>query len=99
MKRGDSYYYFYNSGLQPQSVLYKQRTLESEAVAFLDPNTLSADGTISLSSFQFSESGKYLAYALSESGSDWVKIYVKETQTGNLIESKPLEWYPCLIKG
>jgi prolyl oligopeptidase PreP (S9A serine peptidase family) len=45
-KEGDRYYYFHNSGLQPQSVLYTQKTLDSEGTVFLDPNTLSADGSV-----------------------------------------------------
>lgn len=49
---------------------------------FLDPNTLSKDGTIALTKLSFSEDGRYVAYGLSESGSDWIKIHVKDTETG-----------------
>ncbi|KAI9145713.1 prolyl endopeptidase-like protein [Paraphysoderma sedebokerense] len=81
---GDSYYYFHNSGLQPQSILYKipfsstAATSEQKPEVFLDPNTLSADGTVALGSFSFSENGKYFGYTLSKSGSDWSTIHVKK---------------------
>jgi len=58
------------------SVFYKQPSLDSEASEFLDPNKLSPDGTISISSTAFSEDGRYFAYGLSEGGSDWITVHV-----------------------
>ncbi|KAI9101832.1 prolyl oligopeptidase [Phlyctochytrium arcticum] len=93
-KRGDKYYYFHNSGLQAQSVLYQLDTLDGTPKTFLDPNKLSDDGTVSLNTYGFSESGKFFAYALSASGSDWVNIHIRETREGAPMnfEEKPLEW-------
>ena len=93
-KRGEDYYHFHNSGLQAQSVLYQRKGLDAPPRVFLDPNTLSKDGTVSLNTYGFSKSGRYLAYGLSSSGSDWVSVHVRETQEGAPAEAeaRPLEW-------
>lgn len=88
----DKRYYFYeNSGLQNQSVLYRADSLNSEPVVFLDPNTLSDDGTVALTGTSMSDDGKYMAYTISRSGSDWTEIYVLDTETGSLLDDH-IEW-------
>lgn len=46
----------------------------------LDPNTLSEDGTESLSIYAISDDANYLAYGISSSGSDWVTIKVMRVE-------------------
>ena len=91
-KENDGRYYFSkNDGLQNQSVLYRSATPDGEAEVFLDPNTLSDDGTVALTGVFQSHDGKYTAYTISRSGSDWTEIYVMDTETGKLLDDH-IEW-------
>jgi len=80
-KRGQ-YFFFKNDGLQNQAVLYHQPTRSAEPTVLLDPNTLSGDGTVALSTLDLSEDARRLAYATAASGSDWNDIHVRDIATG-----------------
>jgi len=80
-REGTNYYYYKNDGLQNQSVLYMQKNLDWEAEVFLDPNKFSADGTVALGGTAYSNDGKYFAYAVSRSGSDWRDIHVMDVES------------------
>ncbi|XP_021756518.1 prolyl endopeptidase-like [Chenopodium quinoa] len=90
-KRCDKFFYFHNSGLQPQSVLYVQDSLDGKPEVLLDPNQLSDDGTVALNTYSVSEDAKYFAYGLSASGSDWVTIKVMKIEDKR-VEPDTLSW-------
>lgn len=90
-KRDGMYYFYGNDGLQNQSVLYRAKSLDDEPEVFLDPNMLSDDGTVALTGTSFSNDGKYMAYMISRSGSDWTEIYVMDVKTKKLL-SDHIEW-------
>ena len=83
-KRHGKWYFYKNDGLQNQSVLYQMDSLGAEPRVFLDPNTLSTDGTVALKGVYFSHDGKYCAYSISRSGSDWQEFDVIDMKTGKL---------------
>jgi prolyl oligopeptidase len=80
---GDTYFFTKNDGLQNQSVYYIQQGVDGKAEEFLDPNKFSADGTSTLSAFSPSKDAKYLAYGISQGGSDWVTLSVMEIGARN----------------
>ena len=90
-KHGNRYFISRNSGLQNQAVLYTMESLTAEPKVLLDPNTLSADGTVALSGTEISEDGKLLAYGISRSGSDWQEWLVRDIATGKDLPDK-IEW-------
>lgn len=84
-KRQGKWYVYRNNGLQNQSVLYQMDSPTADASkqrVWLNPNALSTDGTVALKGIYFSHNGRYMAYVISRSGSDWEEIYVKDCQTG-----------------
>lgn len=83
-KEGKYEYFYKNNGLQPQAVLYR-KSADGKTEVFLDPNTMSKDGTTSLSSVSFTKDGTLVAYAISEGGSDWVKIITMDVETKKII--------------
>ncbi|MGL4942882.1 MAG: prolyl oligopeptidase family serine peptidase [Thermoguttaceae bacterium] len=89
-------FYFKNTGLQNQSVLY---TIDPNTTApnaneprvLIDPNTMSAGGTVAISGVSVSRDGKLLAYSVAKSGSDWNTIHVIDIATGETLPDC-VEW-------
>jgi len=81
-RQGGRYFFTRNSGLQNQRVLYVAESPDAPPRVLLDPNTLSADGTVALAGFELSDDGARLAYGLSRAGSDWEEWRVRGVATG-----------------
>ncbi|MDA1017660.1 MAG: prolyl oligopeptidase family serine peptidase, partial [Planctomycetota bacterium] len=90
-RRGGRYYFSKNDGLQNQSVLYTLDKLNGEPKVLMDPNTWSKDGTVALAGTAFSDDGKFVAYGVQESGSDWRTWRVMEIETRRVLADE-LKW-------
>ncbi len=90
-KIGEYFIYSKNDGLQNQSVYYYKLGKDGEEMVFIDPNSLSEDGTVSVSLLGSSQDKKYVAYAVNEAGSDWQKIMVREIATNTDLEDE-IKW-------
>jgi prolyl oligopeptidase len=79
-KRGNRVFFERNDGIQNQSVLYVE---EGSAVrVLLDPNAMSVDGTVAVTDYEPSPDGAWIAYAVSDAGSDWKTWHVREVASG-----------------
>ena len=87
-RRGETYFFTKNDGLQNQSVFYIQKGMDGKSDVFLDPNKFSPDGTSVLSAFSLSKDGKYVAYGISQGGSDWVSLSVMEVDSRNKLSDE-----------
>lgn len=82
-KEGKYYYYYKNDGLQNQPVLYRTKNLNNgDLEIVLDPNRWSEKGTTAITALSFNKEGSLLAYAISNGGSDWQTIKIKNLETG-----------------
>ncbi len=85
-KEGNYTYFYKNDGLQNQYVVYRKKENEDKEEVFINPNTFSKDGTVSMAGLNFSKDGSRAAYQISEGGSDWRKVIVIDTESKNAIE-------------
>ena len=90
-RKAGRYFFLKNDGLQNQSVLYKQASLEATPETLLDPNILSEDGTVALSTLAVADNGRLLAYGTAASGSDWEEFRVRDVVTARDL-SDHLKW-------
>ena len=70
-RRGDKTFYFFSDGKKQQAVFMMEDCINCIPEVILDPNEFSEDGTVSLSDISVSPDGEYLAFSISDGGSDW----------------------------
>jgi len=80
--RKERLFYSRREGRMNQPVLYVREGLRGSDRVLLDPNPLSADGTVALDWSYVSEDGRYLAYGVSQSGSEQSTLRVRDVGTG-----------------
>ncbi|MBE9547904.1 MAG: S9 family peptidase [Proteobacteria bacterium] len=90
-RKGPYYFSFRNDGLKNQSSLYVQDRFDTETRLLIDPNSWSDDGTKALSNFVPSPKGRYIAYGIQDSGSDWRTWEVMDTASGKLLDDR-IQW-------
>ncbi|MBB3860750.1 prolyl oligopeptidase [Novosphingobium hassiacum] len=90
-KAGRNYFYTRNAGLQNLSALWMRKGVDGAQRLLLDPNTWSADGSVALAQWEPSPSGRFVAFAEQEAGSDWRRLRVIEVASGRLLDDR-LDW-------
>ena len=91
-EHGGRWFQLRNTGLQAQPVLFVMTSPTGTGRVLLDPNTLSADGTIALMEWTVSRDGRLLAYATSSAGSDWMTWRVRDVETAIDVAGEQLDW-------
>jgi prolyl oligopeptidase len=81
-REGGRIFYLHNTGLQAQSALTMQRSLESPPRIVVDPNTLSPDGSIAVRDYAVSPDGRFVAYNTSRGGADMSETHVRRLSDG-----------------
>jgi len=87
-KEGEWYYFYKNDGLQNQSILYRQKGLEGTPEVFIDPNTMSKDGTAAIGTPSFSKNKKYAVYLEAQAGSDWQMANIMNVADKQLLKDE-----------
>ncbi len=90
-KAGKFYFYTRNSGLQNQAQLFVRSGLGGAPRLLIDPNLWAKDGATALDGWEPSKSGKLLAYAVQDGGTDWRIIRLLDSETGKVLPDE-IKW-------
>ncbi len=90
-KSGDNIFFNYNDGLKNQAQIMVQKDSAGAPEVFFDANTLSKDGTATISIDGFSKDHRYCSYHVNKAGSDWQITYVRDVTTGK-VTGDSLNW-------
>jgi prolyl oligopeptidase len=88
---GGRYFFSKNDGLQNQSVVYVQDSLDGEPKVLMDPNAWSKDGTVALAGLAVTDDAKFVAYGTAAAGSDWNVWKVFDVAAGKTLADE-LKW-------
>lgn len=88
---GGRYLVSRNDGTRQHDQLFVADSLEELREGgrlLVDPDTFSEDGTASLKTYDVSRDGRLLAYQVSEGGSDWTTVRLREVDTGEDLDDE-----------
>jgi prolyl oligopeptidase len=91
IKKGGRYFYFRNSGLENQRILYVRDSVDGPGRVLIDPNRWAEDGATALAEWSASHDGACVAYAVQDGGTDNRTIKVLNVNTGKVL-SDALKW-------
>lgn len=91
LERGGRWFQLRNPGLRNQPLLHVGPEPGAAGRVLIDPNEMSPDGTVSLTGIGVSDDGRKVAYATSDSGSDWMTWRVRDVHSGT-DDADRLEW-------
>ena len=101
IERNGKIFYLRNDGLQSQASLFMQADTNSPPIKVVDPTLIDSDGLTAITDFSVSPDATFIAYALSETGQDWSDWYIKNINTGEVLDEvisgtkfTNLSWYP-----
>jgi prolyl oligopeptidase len=83
--KGTRYFIEKRTGGENQPVIYWREGALGEANVLIDPNNLSAEGTIAVDWWYPSQDGRVVAYGLSEGGSEQSTLHLIEVDSGELL--------------
>ncbi len=90
-RAGSRYFYYKNDGLQNQPILFMMKSLQYVPMSYFDPNKISDDGTTAITQTVPSKDGRYMVFVLSNAGSDWNEVRIKEVSNMKTLPDK-LGW-------
>ena len=83
-----TYFYTERQPDEDQAVLYMKKGLDGAPVKLVDPNGKREGNTITIDYWMPSQSGRYLAYGISEGGDEMATLYVQDTETVQNLSEK-----------
>lgn len=98
VRRGKRYFWRHRRARQEKAVVYWREGKAGAERVLLDPNTWSADGSVSLGAWSVSWDGKKIAYQVKKNAADEATLEVVDVQTGqrsavDVIDGAKYSWF------
>ena len=90
-RHGSRYFFQKNDGLQNQSPLYVQETIDGAPRLLIDPNGWAADGATALAEWLPSKDGGRVVYGVQDGGTDWRTLKVLDADSGAVLDDE-VKW-------